>query len=105
MKHLKRQRKLIVTKVVFSQKAAQNLIDQALYIFEQTQSVELSDTYLDNMKNYIVEMLSKFPRSGRASDDIAPNTRKLVYQGYSIIYRETDERIEILTLYRENLPQ
>jgi len=94
-----------VTKVVFSQKAAQNLIDQALYIFEQTQSVELSDTYLDNMKNYIVEMLSKFPRSGRASDDIAPNTRKLVYQGYSIIYRETDERIEILTLYKENLPQ
>ncbi len=105
MKHLKRQRKLIVTKVVFSQKAVQNLIDQALYIFEQTQSVELSDTYLDNMKNYIVEMLSKFPRSGRASDDIAPNTRKLVYQGFSIIYRETDERIEILTLYKENLPQ
>ncbi len=104
MKHLKRRRKLIVTKVIFSQKAVQNLIDQALYIFEQTQSVELSDTYLDNMKNYIVEMLSKFPRSGRASDDIAPNTRKLVYQGFSIIYRETDERIEILTLYRENLP-
>ncbi|MEE8589671.1 MAG: type II toxin-antitoxin system RelE/ParE family toxin [Sulfurimonadaceae bacterium] len=94
-----------MTEIVFSQKAAQNLVDQALYIFEQTQSVELSDKYLDDMKNYIVEMLSKFPRSGRPSDDIAPHTRKLVYQGYSIIYRETDERIEILTLYRENLPK
>ena len=94
-----------MTEIVFSQKATQNLIDQALYIFEQTQSVELSDKYLDDMKNYIVEMLSKFPRSGRPSDDLAPSTRKLVYQGYSIIYRETDERIEILTLYRENLPK
>ncbi len=29
-------RKPIVTEIVFSKKAAQNLIDQALYIFEQT---------------------------------------------------------------------
>lgn len=94
-----------MTEIVFSKKAAQNLIDQAHYIFEQTQSIELSDKYLDDMKNYIVAMLSNFPRSGRPSDDIAPHTRKLVYQGYSIIYRETDERIEILTLYRENLPK
>jgi plasmid stabilization system protein ParE len=90
-----------VTEIVFSKKAAQDLIDQALYIFKQTQSAELSDRYLDDMKNYIVEMFSKFPRSGRASDDIAPHTRKLVYQGFSIIYRERDERIEI----RENLPK
>ena len=105
MRHLKRRRKPIVTKVVFSNKATKNLIDQALYIFDQTQSVELSDKYLDNMKNYIVEILSKFPKSGRPSDDITPNTRKLVYQGYSIIYREHNERVEILTLYRENLPR
>ena len=94
-----------MTEIVFSKKAAKNLVDQALYIFEQTQSAELSDKYLDDMKTYIVEMLSKFPRSGRPSDDIAAHTRKLVYQGYSIIYREADERIEILTLYRENLPR
>ena len=94
-----------MTEIVFSQKAAQNLIDQALYIFKQTQSVELSDKYLDDMKNYIIEMLSKFPKSGRPSNDIAPHTRKLVYQGYSIIYREHNGRIEILTLYRENLPR
>ena len=94
-----------MTEIVFSQIAVQNLIDQALYIFEQTQSVELSDKYLDDMKNYIVEILSKFPKSGRPSNDIAPNTRKLVYQGYSIIYRKHNGRIEILTLFRENLPR
>ncbi|MCJ7764995.1 MAG: type II toxin-antitoxin system RelE/ParE family toxin [Thiovulaceae bacterium] len=94
-----------MTEIVFSKKAAQNLTDQALYIFEQTQSAALSDRYLDDMRDYIAEILSKFPRSGRASDDIAPHTRKLVYQGFSIIYRESDERIEILALYRDNLPK
>ncbi len=105
MKPLNRQSKAIVTEVVFSQTATKNLIDQADYIFEKTQSVTLSDTYLDNMKKYIHTMLSHFPSSGRPSEDIAVGTRKLVYQGYSIIYRITDKRIEVLTLYRENLSQ
>ena len=104
MKHLTGLKKLIVTKVIFSNKASKNLIDQALYIFEQTDSVVLSDKYLDDMKNYIVTILSNFPKSGRPSDDIVPHTRKLVYQGYSIIYRINDSQIEILTIYRENLP-
>ena len=96
---------LIVVEIVFSKKATDNLIDQALYIFERTQSIELSDKYLDNMKAFIVEILSRFPKSGRPSEDIAPSTRKLVYQGYSIIYKIADERVEILTIYRENLPK
>jgi len=36
--------------------------------------------------------------------ELAPNTRKLVYQGFSIIYRIANDRVEILTIYRENLP-
>jgi plasmid stabilization system protein ParE len=94
-----------VLKVVFSNTASNNLISQALYIFEQTQSIALSDKYLDDMKEYIVSMLSSFPKAGRPSEELAPHTRKLVYQGYSIIYRVGQERIEILTLYRENLPK
>ncbi len=92
-----------MTKIVFSKKAAQNLITQAKYIYEQTRSAELSDNYLDKMKKFIVEMLTQFPKSGRASEDLAPNTRKLVYQGFSIIYRIRPEHIEILAVYRENL--
>lgn len=103
-KHLSWQKALIVTKIVFSKTATKNLISQAKYIYKQTNSVELSDKYLNNMKTFIVEMLSNFPKSGRPSEDLAPNTRKLVYQGFSIIYRLSDERAEILTIYRENLP-
>ena len=104
MKRLSKLKKPIVTKVIFSNKTAKSLVDQALYIFEQTNSVTLSDKYLDDMKNYIIAILSSFPKSGRPSDDIAPHTRKLVYQGFSIIYRINDDQIEILTIYRENLP-
>jgi len=94
-----------VANVVFSKEAVDDLVSQALYIYERTQSIELSDNYLDGMKAFIVETLSHFPRAGRPSEDIAPDSRKLVYQGYSIIYRITGDRIEILTLYRENLPK
>jgi len=94
-----------VTEVVFSNKATSNLVEQAIYIFEKTQNVEVSDRYLDEMKAYIVEMLTHFPKSGRPSEDISPSTRKLVYQGYSIIYRLNEQRAEILIVYRENLPK
>ena len=93
-----------MTKVVFSKTATDKLISQALYIFEQTQDIKLSDRYLDKMKAYIITTLSAFPKAGRPSEDLAPHTRKLVYQGYSIVYKIGQEHIEILTLYRENLP-
>ena len=92
-----------MTEVIFSKKATNNLIYQALYIFDRTQSIELSDKYLDDMKAFIVEMLSRFPKAGRPSDGLESNSRKLVYQGYSIIYRISEEQIEILIIYRENL--
>lgn len=91
-----------MTKIVFSKTATKNLIIQAKYIYEQTKNVEISDRYLDKMKTYIIEMLSNFPKSGRPSEDIAPNTRKLVYQGFSIIYRLTEKRAEVLTIYKDN---
>jgi len=91
-----------VTKIVFSKTATDNLRTQAKYIYTQTKSIDAADKYLDKMKTFIIEMLSNFPKSGRPSEDIAPNTRKLVYQGFSIIYRLREDRAEILTIYREN---
>lgn len=90
-------------KIVFANKASEALVQQALYIYEQTSSVELSDKYLDVMQEFISATLLAFPKAGRPSDDLAPDTRKLVYKGYSIIYQIGKENIEILTLYRENL--
>ena len=58
---------------------------------------------MKKLRQYITQTLNHFPQAGRPSAELAPNTRKLVYQGFSIIYRISDERIEILTIYRENL--
>ena len=91
-----------MTKIVFSKTATSNLINQAKYIYSQTQNINTADKYLEKMKTFIIEMLSNFPKSGRPSEDIAPNTRKLVYQGFSIIYRLREDKAEILTIYREN---
>jgi len=91
-----------VTKVVFSKTATKHLINQAKYIFEQTNDIKKADAYLDKMRLFIVEMLSHFPKSGRPSEDIAKDTRKLVYQGFSIIYKLSKDRSEILAIYREN---
>ncbi len=102
---LRQQRTPTVHKIVFSKTAVLNLVEQAKYIFEQTKNEEVADKYLDKMKSYIIQTLSNFPKAGRPTEELSPKTRKLVYQGYSIIYRISDERIEILVIFRENLPR
>lgn len=102
---LRQQRTPTVHKIVFSKIAVANLVEQAKYIFEQTKNEEVADRYLDKMKNYIIQTLSNFPKAGRPTEELSPNTRKLVYQGYSIIYSVSETQIEILVIFRENLPK
>jgi len=91
-------------KIEFSHKAYQRLEALADYIYEQSNSKKRTVTYIKSLRQYIVATLTHFPHSGRPSEELAPHTRKLVYQGFSIIYRVANDRIEILTIYRENLP-
>jgi plasmid stabilization system protein ParE len=102
---LGQQKSPTVHKIVFSKTAARNLVEQAKYIFEQTKNEEVADRYLDKMKSYITKTLWNFPKAGRPTEELSPNTRKLVYQGYSIIYNISKTQIEILVIFRENLPK
>ena len=104
MKLLKKQSVLTVTKVIFTDQATEALIAQALYIFEQTKNVDIADRYLDNMRDFIISTLSSFPKAGRPAEEFGTGIRKLVYQGFSILYKIQDQQIYILTLYRENIP-
>ena len=90
-------------KIDFSKKAYQRLEALAEYIYQQSGSKKTTVSYVKKLRQYITQTLKAFPQAGRSSVELAPNTRKLVYQGFSIIYRISDERIEILTIYRENL--
>ncbi|MEA1982187.1 MAG: type II toxin-antitoxin system RelE/ParE family toxin [Campylobacterota bacterium] len=90
-------------KIDFSQKAYQRLDSLAEYIYQQSGSKKTTASYVKKLRKYITQTLESFPQAGRPSEELAPNTRKLVYQGFSIIYRVSDESIEVLTIYRENL--
>jgi plasmid stabilization system protein ParE len=93
-----------VIEVRFTKDATNALVQQALYIFEQTKNIKIADRYLDDMKDFITSMLSTFPKAGRPAEEFGKGVRKLVYQRYSILYKIVDsEYIIILTLYRENI--
>lgn len=90
-------------KIDFSPKAQMRLEMIAEYIYEQTKSKKLTREYLHRFREFIVTTLSAFPHAGRSSEELIIGSRKLVYQGYSIIYSVENDQLWILTLYRENL--
>lgn len=91
-------------RIDFSPAALARLEAIAEYIYEQTKSKRLTREYLQKMREFIVTTLSTIPHAGRSSEELISGSRKLVYQGYSIIYIVENDHIWILTLYRENLP-
>ena len=93
-----------MTNVLFTEVATDNLISQALYIYEKTLDIDKSDNYLITMKSFIKDTLSRFPKIGRSSEEFGTGLRKLVYKDYSILYRIEKEYILIITIYKENLP-
>jgi len=90
-------------KIKFSLIAQERLANMASYIYEQSKSKKITREYLKRFKQFIIETLTAFPKAGRPSPELLEDSRKLVYQGYSIIYRVKETKIEVLTLYRENL--
>jgi len=104
MRYLKLPSILIVTKIVFTNEATNELISQASYIFKQTKNAENADSYLDDIKEFIISTLSMFPKAGRPVESFGKGIRKLVYQRYSILYIIKYNYIVILMIFRENLP-
>lgn len=91
-------------RIDFSPKAHYRLEMIAEYIYEQTKSKRLTREYLQRIREFMVSTLSAFPYAGRSCEELISGSRKLVYQGCSIIYTVEKDQIWILTLYRENLP-
>jgi len=92
-------------KIEFSQKAYYALEHMAEYIYEKSRSKRVTFIYIQKIREFIVSMLSSFPKAGRPAEEFGEGIRKLVYQRYSILYKILDdEHIVILTIYRENLP-
>ena len=95
-----------IKNIVFSKKASQRLAKIADFIYDKSESKSIALAYMARLKQYIFNILTQFPESGRKAEEYGKKIRKLVYQGYSILYRvnEQKERIEIVNIFRENLP-
>lgn len=74
------------------------------YLYQQNLSNEFVLDYLSRFETWIDMLLGQFPESGTPMPEYGDGIRCVVYQKYSFIYRVKEDVIEILTVYRDNLP-
>lgn len=91
-------------KINFTEESLQNLSDVADYLYEQTHSKAITLKHILIIKNFIKTYLNDFPKLGRAAEEYGAGVRKLVFQRYSILYVIQESHIDILSIYKENLP-
>ena len=99
-------------KIIFSPRARERLADIADYLYQQDCSKSFVLNYLNRFESWLNKVLVQFPESGTPMPeyeaDYGKDIRRVVYQKYSFVYRinskSKDNTIEILTIYRENLP-
>ncbi len=90
--------------IVFSPHAKQQLAEVANYLYRQNLSRTFVVKYLNNFKNWLNTLLTQFPTSGMEMPDYGIGIRRVVYDKYSFLYRINNNVIEIVAVYRENLP-
>ena len=90
--------------IIFSLRAQARLKEIADYLYRQHMTKEFVVEYLNGFQRWLETVLLLFPESGTPMPDFGEGIRRVVYQKYSVVYRVRAKQIEILTLYRENLP-
>ena len=80
-------------RIIRSSAAEEDLVNIWLYVGEY--DPHAADILLDDLDRR-PEILSSFPYAGVARDDIAPGIRQLVEGNYLILYRVTEDHIEIV---------
>jgi len=76
-----------------SRPADTDMLEAWLHI--ATDNSTAADAFIDEIRA-AMERLSRHPASGRLRDEFGPGIRSVVVQPYIIIYRETDETVDIL---------
>ncbi|MEE2002121.1 type II toxin-antitoxin system RelE/ParE family toxin [Alkalimonas sp. MEB108] len=90
--------------LVFSPRAMERLTQIADYLSEQGLPNAFVIDYLNQFELWLQKVLVQFPDSGTPMPEHGKNIRKICYKHYNFVYRVTKQHIEILTVYRENLP-
>ncbi len=74
------------------------------YLYQQELSKKFVVDYLNRIETWLHSLLTQFPESGSVMPEHGNDVRRIVYKRYSFLYRVQSDVIEILTVYRENLP-
>jgi len=90
--------------IVFSPRAKQRLEEIAEYLYQQNLSNEFVIDYLNRFETWLETLLCQFPESGTPIPEYGDEIRRVVYKKFTFLYRVKNNVIEILTIYRENLP-
>lgn len=92
--------------IIISPHAKQRLEEIADYLYQQKLSKPFVVDYINQFESWLITVLGQFPESGRLIPELGENIRRIAYREYSFIYRfhKHKAQIEILTIYRENLP-
>ncbi|MCF6286718.1 MAG: type II toxin-antitoxin system RelE/ParE family toxin [Candidatus Hydrogenedentes bacterium] len=90
--------------IVFSPCARERMEEIGDYLYQQHLSSEFVVAYLQRFETWLEKVLGQFPESGMLMPEYGDDIRRVVYKKYSFLYRINDDVIEILTVYRENLP-
>jgi len=91
-------------RIVFSPRARERLEEIADYLYQQQLSREFVLGYLNQFELWLEKVLGQFPGSGTPMPQFGEGIRRITYEKYSFVYRINNNVIEILTIYRENLP-
>ena len=90
--------------MIFSPRAMHRLKEISEYLYEQQLSKAFVHEYLNRFEIWLNLVLGQFPDSGTPMTEYGKGIRRIVYREYSFIYRIRGNNIEILTIYRGNLP-
>jgi plasmid stabilization system protein ParE len=90
--------------ILFSPRAKQRLEEIADYLYRLQLSKQFVQTYLKQFESWLNTLLGQFPESGISQPEYGEGIRKVVYKKYSFLYRINNDHIEVLTVFRENLP-
>jgi plasmid stabilization system protein ParE len=90
--------------ILFSPRATQRLEEIADYLYRLQLSKQFVQTYLKQFESWLNTLLGQFPESGISQPEYGEGIRKVVYKKYSFLYRINNDHIEVLTVFRENLP-
>ena len=90
--------------IVFTYKANERLIEIANYLHRQKCSKNFIIKYIKGFRKQLKKVLIPFPESGTSVPEFGKNVRRIICQEYSFLYQIKGNKIEILTIFKENLP-